>query len=490
MCATAPTCAPCSIRRASPSKIANCSSSARSWRAASRAPSSAAVPWRSPCCAIWRPCSAISTDNTISSFCFPRTRSATCSTRLPRPRGLLGAHRRHLRRLEGRRHSARNAGAHRAGKTAPAGPLGIPAQGDRKRRARSRARTTRSTPSAVSCRTCGRLAGKRRHRLRRALRFARSRRSPRCAWPPSASTSCAASILARQACASTFKAADLGPSRKSSYGLRDYLSGLEANPGRLEEIETAWPPSTSSSASTASPSPKCWLSWTRSARRSPPWSTPASAWRSCGKAQAPGRASSRKLAADLTAAALAGRAQARKTRGGGTGAASHGAHRVPRGDRPGRLVRARRRPRRVPGLAQPGRRAARPGQGGFRWRDLAHSRWPSRRVSRGPRPLLSAPWFSTKWTPAWAAAPPRAWAGVEETGCRQSGLVRDPPAADRLLRRPSLPRGEAGIQRPHRGRRSRNWTAARTREVGRMLSGQKLTPEALKNAERLIKSAV
>jgi DNA repair protein RecN (Recombination protein N) len=29
----------------------------------------------------------------------------------------------------------------------------------------------------------------------------------------------------------------------------------------------------------------------------------------------------------------------------------------------------------------------------------------------------------------------------------------------------------------------------RTREVGRMLSGQELTPEALKHAERLIKSA-
>ncbi|HTQ54445.1 MAG TPA: hypothetical protein VMI94_08300, partial [Bryobacteraceae bacterium] len=32
-------------------------------------------------------------------------------------------------------------------------------------------------------------------------------------------------------------------------------------------------------------------------------------------------------------------------------------------------------------------------------------------------------------------------------------------------------------------------SAARTREVGRMLSGQKLTPEALKHAEQLIKSA-
>jgi DNA repair protein RecN (Recombination protein N) len=32
--------------------------------------------------------------------------------------------------------------------------------------------------------------------------------------------------------------------------------------------------------------------------------------------------------------------------------------------------------------------------------------------------------------------------------------------------------------------------AARTREVGRMLSGQKLTPEALKNAEQLIRMAL
>ena len=30
---------------------------------------------------------------------------------------------------------------------------------------------------------------------------------------------------------------------------------------------------------------------------------------------------------------------------------------------------------------------------------------------------------------------------------------------------------------------------ARTREIGRMLSGQKLTPEALKNAEQLIRAA-
>ena len=33
-------------------------------------------------------------------------------------------------------------------------------------------------------------------------------------------------------------------------------------------------------------------------------------------------------------------------------------------------------------------------------------------------------------------------------------------------------------------------SAGRTREVGRMLSGQKLTPEALKHAEQLIKMSV
>ena len=32
--------------------------------------------------------------------------------------------------------------------------------------------------------------------------------------------------------------------------------------------------------------------------------------------------------------------------------------------------------------------------------------------------------------------------------------------------------------------------AARTREIGRMLSGQKLTPEALKHAEQLIRMSV
>jgi DNA repair protein RecN (Recombination protein N) len=32
--------------------------------------------------------------------------------------------------------------------------------------------------------------------------------------------------------------------------------------------------------------------------------------------------------------------------------------------------------------------------------------------------------------------------------------------------------------------------AARTREIGRMLSGQKVTPEALKHAEQLIRMSV
>ncbi len=40
---------------------------------------------------------------------------------------------------------------------------------------------------------------------------------------------------------------------EASFGLRDYLSKLEANPARLEEIETVWKPSTASSESTAAP---------------------------------------------------------------------------------------------------------------------------------------------------------------------------------------------------------------------------------------------
>src|ERR1017187_6815465 len=62
------------------------------------------------------------------------------------------------------------------------------------------------------------LAGERRHRLRRALRFARSRAG---AGAPGRQT-----------------AGRCVPHRSIARGrLRDYLSGLEANPGRLEEIE-------------------------------------------------------------------------------------------------------------------------------------------------------------------------------------------------------------------------------------------------------------
>src|ERR1019366_5467587 len=62
------------------------------------------------------------------------------------------------------------------------------------------------------------LAGERRHRLRRALRFARSRAG--------------AGAPGRQTVGRCL------PHRSIARGrLRDYLSGLEANPGRLEEIE-------------------------------------------------------------------------------------------------------------------------------------------------------------------------------------------------------------------------------------------------------------
>ena len=76
----------------------------------------------------------------------------------------------------------------------------------------------------------------------------------------------------------------------------------------------------------------------------------------------------------------------------------------------------------------------------------------------------------------------------EEAGRRQPGAVRHAPAADRLLsptittcveKQESKGRTVAVVEELD--------AAARTREIGRMLSGQKLTPEALKNAEQLIR---
>ena len=70
------------------------------------------------------------------------------------------------------------------------------------------------------------------------------------------------------------KAADLSL-QEVAYGLRDYLSGLEANPGRLEEVETRLAAIDRMKRKYARPdaqgnrSPKFWLSWKKCAARLP-----------------------------------------------------------------------------------------------------------------------------------------------------------------------------------------------------------------------------
>ncbi len=79
------------------------------------------------------------------------------------------------------------------------------------------------------------------------------------------------------------KAAELSL-QEVAYALRDYLSGLEANPGRLEEVET---PAGSDCTAQAEVRPidrrDPDVSGRGARRRSRRWNPPASAWRRCAR---------------------------------------------------------------------------------------------------------------------------------------------------------------------------------------------------------------
>ena len=69
-----------------------------------------------------------------------------------------------------------------------------------------------------------------------AIYDGRNRRARWCAWPPGESRNWRASMPRWSALREHLKAADLSL-QEVSYALRDYLGRLEANPGRLEEVE-------------------------------------------------------------------------------------------------------------------------------------------------------------------------------------------------------------------------------------------------------------
>ena len=189
--------------------------------AENRGPSWAAVrsPWR--CCGTWRRSWAIFTDNTISSFCFRRMRSATCWTRSRQIASCWIARRGLYRRVARGGGGVGRAGAQRAGEAAPAGPVELPAQGDRRRGVGGRTRIPRSRTSGACCRTC---RSCRRAPGRRTMRSSKAR-NRRCRWRgsrPSGWTSCAASIPRSEALREHLKSAEISL-QEVAYTLRDYL---------------------------------------------------------------------------------------------------------------------------------------------------------------------------------------------------------------------------------------------------------------------------
>ena len=129
-------------------------------------------------------------------------------------------------------------GAQRAGEAAAAGSVEFPAQGDRERRAGSRTRTRNWRTSGGCCRTCRSCRRARGDGVRCASTRARNRRWRWRALRRSGWRSCAASMPSLDGLREHLKSAELSL-QEAAYALRDYLSGLEANPGRLEEVENA-----------------------------------------------------------------------------------------------------------------------------------------------------------------------------------------------------------------------------------------------------------
>ena len=204
------------------------------------------------------------------------------------------------------------------------------------------------------------------------------------------------------------KTADLSL-QEASYGLRDYLSRLEANPARLEEVETRLA-AIDKLKRKYGPSIAEILAFLEEVRRrSPQWSTPASAWKSCARSpDAPGRrirkagrrtdrapraprpaSCEKRVEAEL--AQLAMERTVFRVEIAPAAWAEHGADRVDF------LV--------SPNLGEEPRPLEKVASGGEISR-IALALKTCLAVARAA--AHRAPWSSTKWMPAWAAAPPKA----------------------------------------------------------------------------------
>ena len=159
--------------------------------------------------------------------------------------------------------------------------------------------------------------------------------------------------------------------QEAGYALRDYLSGLEANPGRLEEVETRLEAIARLKRKYGHTIAEI-LSFLEEVRGQIAGVESAGERMEALRKQRKRLASEfEKLAAALTRGAPGGGAAPGETGRGGIGATGHGANRIPRGDHGGSVVAGGRGPGGVSGVAERGRGAAPHGEGGLRRRDFA-----------------------------------------------------------------------------------------------------------------------
>ena len=283
------------------------------------------------------------------------------------------------------------------------------------------------------------------------------------------------------------KAAELSL-QEAAYALRDYLSGLEANPGRLEEVENA---AGSDRAAEAEVRPvdraRSWRFWKKCGGRLRRWSPPASAWRRCARSRSGWRRSSRSWRRELTEArkAAARRLEKRVEAELAQLAMERTVFRVAMTEAPWSAAGADRVEFLVsPNVGEEPRPLEKVASGG----EIS-------RIALALKTCLAGPKTSVVRTLVFDEVDTGVGGSAAEgVGRRLKKLA----AANQVLCVTHLPQIASFADHHYRVEKqeSRGRTvavieeldaAARTREVGRMLSGQKLTPEALKNAEQLIK---
>src|ERR1019366_9434349 len=146
-----------------------------------------------------------------------------------------------------------------------------------------------------------------------------------------------------------------------------------------------------------------------------------------------------------------GGAAAGETRRGGAGATGHGADGVPGGDGGGGVVWGGGGPGGFSGVAESGRGATADGEGGLGRRDLPARAGAEDVPGRAQDQRGAHPGIRRSGHGRGRQRGGGSRAAAEKAGGGQPGAVRDPSAADRVVRRPSLPGGEAGVGRPDRG---------------------------------------